>query len=92
MALPSTTQNHTILNKRQTSAVPAVPKEKEEDPSIDGGRSPFDTKLEAEGNMTTTSMESVDDLLGISFSGFNQTPSNAVPPSSLFTFSFSKFF
>lgn len=60
-------------------------------PVVDGGN-PFDTKLEAtEGNATTMGMESVDDLLGISFSGFNHTSSNGVPPSSfsLFDSSFS---
>ena len=54
----------------------------------------FDIKLETtEGNTTTTTtgMGSVDDLLGISFSGFNQTSSNAVPPSSLFDTSFEPF-
>ena len=50
--------------------------------SIDDGNS-FDTKLETtDKNTTTNGMGSVDDLLGLSFSGFNQTPSNAVPPSS----------
>lgn len=57
---------------------------------------PFDIKLETtEGNTTTTTtttgMGSVDDLLGISFSGFNQTSSNAVSPSSLFDTSFESF-
>lgn len=48
---------------------------------VDGGN-PFYTKLEATEGNTTTGMGSIDDLLGISFSGFNHTPSNAVPPSS----------
>jgi len=61
--------------------------------SIDDWNS-FDTKLETtEENTTTNGMGSVDDLLGFSFSGFNQTfpdfnqtPSNAVPPSSFSLF------
>ena len=56
---------------------------------IDQGNS-FDTKLETtEKNTTTNGMGSVDDLIGLSFSGFNQTPSNSVPPSSFSLFDFS---
>jgi len=57
---------------------------------MDDGNS-IDTKLETtEKNPTTEGMGSVDDLLGISFSGFNnQTPSNAVPPTSFSLFGFS---
>jgi len=48
----------------------------------------FDTKLETiEKN--TNGMGSVDDLLGILFSGFNQSPSNAVLPSSFSLFDLS---
>jgi hypothetical protein len=92
MPLTSTTQaNRTILNESQTAvaAVAAVTNTtKGENPRIFDGGNPIDTKLEA-NTTTTTGMGSVDDLLGISFTGFNQTPSNDVPPSPLFTFSFS---
>lgn len=50
----------------------------------------IDTKLETtEKNTTTEGMGSVDDLLDLSFSDFNQTPSNAVPPTSFSSFDFS---
>jgi len=57
--------------------------------SIDDGNS-FDAMLETTEKNTTTaeSMGSVDDLLGISFSGFNHTPPNTVPPSSFSLFDF----
>jgi hypothetical protein len=71
--------------KKSNPAVAATTKKDKR--GIDGGNS-FDTKLETtETNTTTKGMGSVDDLLGLSFSGFNQTPSNVVPPSfSLFDF------
>jgi len=66
-----------------------VATEEEDTQSIDDEHS-FDTKVETiEKNTTTRGMGSVDDLQGISFSGFNQSPSNAVLPSSFSLFDFS---
>ena len=89
MPLTSTTTQakRMILNESQTALAAVTNTTKRQ--NIDGGN-PIDTKLGVNTTATTTTgMGSVDDLLGISFTGFNQTPSNDAPPSSLFTFSFS---
>jgi hypothetical protein len=99
MALPSTPQvnplSKTITQNVAKKTSKKTKKTKETMPVGSGNL--FDIELEATGGKTTslsttTGMGSVDDLSGIfSFSGFNQTSSNAVPPSSLFDTSFESF-